>query len=166
MCLFPKEEYRSTYDIPFDRYYSDGIRGVIFDIDNTLVLHDEPADSKSIALFKKLHQLGLKTCIVSNNGHDRVCSFSESIESHYIENAGKPGSKGYSKALKLMNLPGEAVIAVGDQILTDIWGANNAGIYSVLVKPLGPEKYFHIVLKRIIEKPILCLYHLFGSKNK
>lgn len=165
MCLFPKEEYSSTYDIPFDRYYSDGVRGVIFDIDNTLVLHDEPADARSKELFIRLHNQGFKTCIVSNNGFERVKDFSDAVGSDYVENAGKPGTSGYSRALSIMDLSRANVIAVGDQILTDIWGANNAGIQSILVKPLGPEKYFHIVLKRIIEKPIIGLYHLFGSKT-
>ena len=166
MCLFPKEEFSSTYDVPLDRYFSDGVRGVIFDIDNTLVLHDEPADQRSIELFTRLHNSGFTTCIVSNNGFERVRSFAKATGSDFVENAGKPGTKGYIKALESMNLPKDKVIAIGDQILTDIWGANNAEIYSVLVRPLGPEKYFHIVLKRIIEIPILALYHLFGKKGK
>ena len=166
MCLFPKEEFSSTYDVPFDRYYSYGVRGVIFDIDNTLVLHDEPADQRSIELFTRLRNLGFSTCIVSNNGYERVSVFANATGSDYVENAGKPGPAGYIKALESMKLPKDKVIAIGDQILTDIWGANNAGIYSVLVRPLGPEKYFHIVLKRIIEIPILALYHLFGKKGK
>ncbi len=165
MFLLPKEEYNSTYEIPFEHFYDNGVRGVIFDIDNTLVLHDAPSDERSRKLFDKLKDIGLKTCIVSNNGLERVRSFAEDVGSYYVENAGKPGTDGYIKALKKMNLSPEQVIAVGDQLLTDIWGANNSGIHSVLVHPIGPEKYFHIKLKRLIEKPVLIYYHNKGKSN-
>ena len=162
MSLLPKEEYNSTYEIPFGHFYDNGVRGVIFDIDNTLVLHDAPADERSKELFSKIKDIGLKTCIVSNNGLKRVRSFAEDVGSLYVENAGKPGTVGYTKALEIMKLSPDQVIAVGDQLLTDIWGANNSHIHSVLVHPIGPEKYFHIKLKRLIEKPFLKYYHNKG----
>lgn len=165
MSLLPKTEYSSAYDIPFGHYYSQGVRGVIFDIDNTLVLHDEPADVRSRELFKKLHETGFKTCIVSNNKLPRVKAFADSVGSDYVEDAGKPGTSGYIRAINKMGLKKEDVIAVGDQLLTDILGANNSGIYSVLVRPIGPEKYFHIKLKRIIEKPFLYYYHRKQTLN-
>ncbi|MDO4938651.1 MAG: YqeG family HAD IIIA-type phosphatase [Lachnospiraceae bacterium] len=159
MSLLPKEDYNGTYEIPFERFYDKGVRGVIFDIDNTLVLHDAPADNRSRELFNRLKNIGFKTCIVSNNGLERVKCFAEDVGSLYVENAGKPGTEGYRKALEAMCLDRESVIAVGDQLFTDIWGANNSGIYSVLVKPIGPEKYFHIKLKRLLEKPVLSSYY-------
>lgn len=165
ISLLPKEEYKGTYDIPFEHFYSKGVRGVIFDIDNTLVLHDEPADDRACELFKRLKQIGFKTCIVSNNGSERVRKFADEVGSDYVENAGKPGTAGYKEALNKMNLDKSDVISIGDQILTDIWGSNNSGIYSILVGPVGPEKYFHIKLKRIIEKPIIHHYHRKTGKN-
>ena len=47
---------------------------------------------------------------------------------------------------------------VGDQIFTDVWGANKAGIYSILVKPIHPKEEIQIVLKRILEKVVLFFY--------
>ena len=161
----PKTSYDGTYEIPFEHYYLKGVRGVIFDIDNTLVLHDEPADTRCIELFKRLHDIGFKTCIVSNNKLKRVKSFADAVGSFYVEDAGKPKSKGYTKALDIMGLDKNQVISVGDQLLTDIWGSNNAEIYSVLVKPVGPEKYFHIKIKRVIEKPFLHHYHRKEKKK-
>lgn len=161
MSLFPKSEYNSTYEIPFEHLFSQGVRGVIFDIDNTLVLHDEPADDRSIKLFEKLRNTGLKTCIISNNEEPRVKAFANTVGSKYVYKAGKPLSKGYIKALELLGTDRKNTVFVGDQLFTDIAGANNAGIYSILVKPIGKEKYFHIILKRILEAPILFFYHLY-----
>ncbi len=166
MKLLPKTEYSGIYDIPFEHYFSKGVRGVIFDIDNTLVLHDAPADENCMKLFRKLHEIGFRTCIVSNNKLERVKSFADAVDSDFVEDAGKPGVIGYEKALEKMKLDKNQVISIGDQLLTDIWGSNNAGIYSVLVSPIGPEKYFHIKLKRIIEKPFLYHYHRKEKRNE
>ena len=90
MNLFPNEEYRSTYEIPFPSFYKEGYRGVIFDIDNTLVPHGFPADEKAIQLFLELKRLGFATCLVSNNKKERVASFAEEVGADYIFKAGKP----------------------------------------------------------------------------
>jgi len=161
MSLFPKEDYSSTYDVPFEQLYDKGVRGVIFDIDNTLVLHDEPADSRCIDLICDLKAIGFKLFVVSNNNEPRVKDFCRSIGVPYIYKANKPKKDAFIKAVYQMNIGSEQTVAIGDQIFTDIWGANNAGIHSILVKPLGKEKYFHIVLKRILEIPILLLYRFF-----
>ena len=109
--------------------------------------------------------MGFKTCIVSNNKLPRVKAYADAVGSDFVEDAGKPGTSGYNKAISKMGLDKEKVISVGDQLLTDILGANNSGIYSVLVGPVGPEKYFHIKLKRVIEKPFLYYYHRKQCKN-
>jgi len=166
MILFPKAEYKSTFDIPFERLYKQGVRGVIFDIDNTLVLHDAPADNKSKELFSKLRGIGFKTAIISNNEEPRVKEFSKAVgNTVYVYHANKPKKEGYLKAIEMMGLKPSEVIFVGDQLFTDIAGANRAGVFSILVGRLGPEKYFHIILKRILEAPFRLAYHLFGTKN-
>ncbi len=167
MCLFPKAEYSSTYEIPFGRLYRQGVRGVIFDIDNTLVLHDAPADERSIALFRSLDEIGLRSAIISNNDEPRVRLFAEAVGCDtYVYKAGKPDKAGYLKAAELMALSADEVVFVGDQLFTDIWGANRAGIFSILVGALGPEIYFHITLKRILEAPVRLAYKIFGRNNR
>ena len=52
----------------------------------------------------------------------------------------------------------ENTLFIGDQIFTDIWGANNAKLHSILVKQIDKKEEIQIVLKRIIEKPIIALY--------
>lgn len=86
--LYPDEYMDSTYAIDFKKLYNDGYRGILFDIDNTLVPHGAPADERAIALFKKLKQIGFTTCLISNNKEPRVKSFCDKVDSDYIFKAG------------------------------------------------------------------------------
>lgn len=70
--FYPREWLNSTYEIPWEQWQKKGIRGVIFDIDNTLVEHGAPADKRAVELFERLRGLGIKTCLLSNNKEPRV----------------------------------------------------------------------------------------------
>lgn len=156
--FYPQRYEVSTYVIPFDHYHAKGARGVIFDIDNTLVPHDAPADGPAIELFERLHAIGMKTCLLSNNKEPRVKPFADQVGSAYICKAGKPGIKGYERAMELMGTYRKSTLFVGDQLFTDVYGANRAGLYSILVKPMDPREEIQIVLKRYLEKPVLYFY--------
>lgn len=156
--LYPNVYLDSTYDIDFEQYYQDGYRAIIFDIDNTLVPHGAPADQRSIALFKRLHALGYQTMMLSNNKEPRVKMFCDAVDAEYIYKAGKPNPANYREAMKRMHTDEKNTLFVGDQIFTDVWGANKAGIYSILVKPIHPKEEIQIVLKRYLEKVVLFCY--------
>lgn len=156
--FYPDEYLDSTYIIDFEQLKSDGFKGVIFDIDNTLVMHGEPADKRAVALFARLRKLGFDTCLVSNNKKPRVESFANQVGSKYIFKADKPSVKGYEKAMELMGTDRKNTIFVGDQLFTDVFGANRAGIRTVLVKPIHPKEEIQIVLKRYLEKIVLHFY--------
>lgn len=161
--FYPKEYFDSTYSIDFERYYKMGYRAVIFDVDNTLVEHDAPADERATALIKGLMEMGYQVCFLSNNDEERVKTFNENLGANYIYKAGKPLAKGYNKAMETMGSDRKNTLFVGDQIFTDVWGANNAGIRSVLVQPIAKHEEIQIILKRIPEKLIL---HFYLKKNK
>ncbi len=156
--FYPKEYYTSTYKIDFQKYYDMGYRGILFDIDNTLVPHDAPANEKVIKLMKKLKAIGFKICLVSNNKEPRVKSFNEKLNVSYVFKAGKPLKKGYIKAMEVIGTDIDNTLFVGDQLFTDLWGANALGIYSMLVMPINKKEEIQIVLKRIPEKLILFFY--------
>lgn len=156
--LYPKVYVDSTYEIDFEQYYQDGYRAIIFDIDNTLVPHGAPADQRAIALFKRLHALGYQTMMLSNNKEPRVKMFCDAVDAEYIYKAGKPNPANYREAMKRMHTDEKNTLFVGDQIFTDVWGANKAGIYSILVKPIHPKEEIQIVLKRYLEKVVLFCY--------
>ena len=157
--FYPDEGVASAYDIPYDALYKKGIRGVIFDVDNTLVPHDAPADERAKRLFSHLRALGMDTCLLSNNKEPRVAAFAEAVGgSNYIYKGGKPGVKNYKKAMELMGTSLNSTIFVGDQLFTDVYGAKRTGIRSFLVKPINPKEEIQIVLKRYPEALILFFY--------
>lgn len=156
--FYPDEYYDSAYNIDFEQLYRDGYRGIIFDIDNTLVPHGAPADERSIALFKRLKEIGFDATLLSNNKEARVAMFNEPIGVHMIWKANKPSPVKYKEAMSLMKTDEKKTIFVGDQLFTDVWGAKNAGIRSFLVKPMNPKEEIQIVLKRRLEAIVLYSY--------
>lgn len=158
-CFYPDVEIASTYDIDFEGLYAKGYRGVIFDVDNTLVPHGAPADERAIAFFEKLREIGFDTCTLSNNKEPRVKSFADSVGSKYIFKANKPSKKGYQKAMEMLGTEKGSTLFVGDQLFTDVWGAKRTGILSYLVKPIHPKEEIQIVLKRRLEWIVLYFYH-------
>lgn len=162
--FYPDHEQESAYEIDYEGLYAQGMRGIIFDIDNTLVPHGAPADEKAIRLFDRLHNLGFSTILLSNNKEPRVKSFSDKVHSQYIFKAGKPARGGYLKAMELMGTNTGSTIFVGDQLFTDVWGAGRVGITTYLTKPIHPKEEIQIVLKRILEKVVLFFYH--RKKNR
>ena len=153
----PDIEASSVYEVDFDRLFDEGIRGLIFDIDNTLVAHDAPCNEKSDELMSKLLNKGFKIFILSNNDEDRVKLFIENIKIDYIHKAGKPSIKNYDAALEKMDLKKEETVAIGDQLFTDCLGAKNAGIKFIKVGIIDKKEPPHIKLKRILEKPVELL---------
>lgn len=180
--IYPDEYLDSAYDIDYEKLYEDGFRGVIFDIDNTLVPQDAPSDERSDALLRRLKDIGYQVMLLSNNKEPRVKMFLETMKERregdsqnkessdagestepetkieYIHKAGKPSRKGYRKAMEQMGTNTGNTLFVGDQLFTDVWGARRTGIYSILVKPMDPHEEIQIVIKRKIEKPFLAGY--------
>lgn len=157
-CFYPKEYVDSTYMIDFEKLYEKGYRGIIFDVDNTLVPHDAPIDARAQQLFDRLKKIGFQTCLISNNKEERVKKFAQPIGAFYVYKASKPNPKSYRKGMQLMGTNEKNTLFVGDQIFTDVYGANLAGIYSILVKPIHPKEEIQIVLKRYLEKIVLFFY--------
>ena len=156
--LYPKEWVESTYSIDFEKYYNEGFRGIIFDIDNTLVPHGADADERAIALFKRLKDIGYDVCLLSNNKKHRVERFNKDVHAKYIFKAQKPYSRNYYAAAMNMRISVKSVLCIGDQLFTDIYGGNLAGIHTILVNPINKKEEIQIVLKRILEKVVLHFY--------
>lgn len=156
--FFPDRYVASTYVIDFEQLYSEGYRGLIFDIDNTLVPHGAPADKRAIALFERLKRIGFRCCLISNNQEPRVKMFNQDIQVDYVFNAHKPSTKNYVKAMEIMGTDRSNTLFIGDQLFTDVWGAKRAGIRNILVKPIHPKEEIQIVLKRYLERVVLHFY--------
>lgn len=157
--FYPDVVMESAYDIDYEGLYEVGYRGIIFDIDNTLVPHGAPADERAIALFERLKAIGYKVVLLSNNKEPRVKMFNDAVKVQYIFKAGKPGRGGYENAMNMMGTDLKNTFFVGDQLFTDVWGAKRVGMRNFLTRPINPKEEIQIVLKRYLEKIVLFFYN-------
>lgn len=164
--FYPDNEIESAYGLDYEGLYEQGFRGIIFDVDNTLVPHGAPADERAVELFARLHRLGYGTLLLSNNKEPRVKLFNDRVGSQYIFKAGKPGVAGYVRAMEQLGTVPQNTLFVGDQLFTDVWGAKKAGIVTYLVKPIHPREEIQIVLKRKLERIVLYFYHRRKRKEQ
>ncbi len=164
--FYPKRIADSPYVINFNELYKEGYRGIIFDIDNTLVEHGADASPRAIELIRGLKKIGFEVCLISNNKEERVTRFNRDINIKYIHNARKPSKQSFIRATKLMNTTVKNTVFIGDQLFTDIFGANRIGMMSYFVKPIGPKEEIQIVLKRRLERIVLKLYRRALRKGK
>lgn len=165
-CFYPDEDVESAYSIDYEGLFKKGYRGIIFDIDNTLVPHGAPADKRAVKLFERLKKTGFKIMLLSNNKEPRVKLFNDSVGAEYIFKAGKPGRAGYERAMKTLGTVKENTVFIGDQLFTDVWGARRAGIFSFLVQPIHPKEEIQIVLKRKLERIVLYFYRKQKKKDR
>ncbi|MYL47884.1 YqeG family HAD IIIA-type phosphatase [Halobacillus litoralis] len=154
--FLPDEHVPSVFDIDPDQLKDKGIKGVITDLDNTLVAWDEPDATEDIkGWFKKMSEHGIQVTIASNNNEARVKLFSEPLDTTFIHSARKPLSKAFRKAQKQMKLKKDEVAVIGDQLLTDVLGGNSAGFHTILVVPIVETDGFFTKFNRKIERRIL-----------
>lgn len=156
--FYPDHYMDSSYAIDYEDLYRMGYRGLLFDIDNTLVEHGADANEQVAELFERLKKIGFKICLMSNNKEKRVAKFNEVAKVDYIYNAHKPSRKAYIHAMEKMHTNVNNTVFIGDQLFTDVWGAKRMGIRNYLVKQIGPKEEIQIVLKRYLEKIVLHEY--------
>jgi HAD superfamily phosphatase (TIGR01668 family) len=164
--FYPKRIADSAYTIDYEKLYREGYRGILFDIDNTLVEHDADASDRAVKLLLRLKKTGFKICLISNNKKERVVRFNSQLRLNYIYDAHKPSRKSYIKAMKIMVTGIKNTVFVGDQLFTDVYGANRIGMMTYLVKPIHPKEEIQIVLKRKLERIVLYYYRKDMKKKR
>lgn len=153
---YPDLLINSIKDISLDFLRANNIKGLILDIDNTLVAtHTKEADDDLVSWSKRMQENGIKLCIVSNASLNRVTLFNRKLNIAAIHRAYKPSIKGFLRGAEKMGLKPSNVAMVGDQIFTDVYGGKKAGMKTILVKPIDPREFFFVRLKRFPEKFIL-----------
>ena len=154
--FYPKIRAQSIQEIDLEDLIKRNIKGLILDIDNTLVpQHRMDADEEAILWLERVKSYGLRACIVSNASKKRVIRFNEKLQISAIHRAGKPSIKAYLKAITLMDIKRNETAVVGDQIFTDIYGGNKIELLTILVKPIDKKEALWVRLKRFPEKFVL-----------
>lgn len=166
--FFPDIDVKNVFELDEKFFSTYNIRGVIFDIDNTLVTHDTHTPPEDILnYFKALEEKGIRIAIVSNNHAQRVEKFCRDLGYPFVARAWKPFKKNLREIQNRLGVKKEGMCLVGDQIFTDIYGANRMGYLSVLVTAVGENETKLVAVKRIFEKIVLRKYRKsLQNKNR
>ena len=162
--FLPDQQVNSIYDITPESLKEKGIKGIITDLDNTLVEWDRPsATPPLINWFQQMEYNQIKVTIVSNNNEARVKFLADPLLTPYIYKARKPMTKAFNRAVKDMGLEKHETVVIGDQLLTDVLGGNRSGFHTILVVPVAKTDGVVTKFNRMVERRIL---NWFKKKGK
>lgn len=160
--LCPKQYIEDIHRINLNSLKEKGIRGIIMDLDNTLVpWNDDAVVPEVINWIEKVKKSGFIACIVSNNDGRRREDITKVFDLPAFWKAVKPRRRTFRKAIKMMGLKPSQVAVIGDQVFTDILGGNRLGLYTILVRPLNKREFVGTMCVRKLEKAVL-----FGLRRK
>ncbi|MDF9866687.1 HAD superfamily phosphatase (TIGR01668 family) [Bacilli bacterium PM5-3] len=152
----PDKYYKNVFEVNYKLLKKEGIKLITCDLDNTLVPHDVlDAPKNVIDLFDSLEKAGLLVVVISNNNEKRVKRFCEKLDIKYYYSSKKPLKMTFKKVLKDFNLKANDVCLVGDQLMTDVFGANRMKITSIFVEPLAQRDIIYTKFNRQIERLII-----------
>ncbi|MCQ6278181.1 YqeG family HAD IIIA-type phosphatase [Bacillus sp. EB600] len=161
--FLPDEHVKSVLDITPNELKTRGIKGIITDLDNTLVEWDRPqAPPQLVTWFENMKKNHILVTIVSNNKENRVKSFSDPHKIPFIFRAKKPLGRAFHQAIKQMGINKEEAVVIGDQLLTDVFGGNRSGFHTILVVPVAQTDGIATKLNRFVERRILNWFRKKG----
>ena len=159
MFLYPKLYLNSVKEITLQILEENNIKGIILDVDNTLIDFNKKMPDGIKEWAENLKQNNIKLYIVSNSNHkEKVKNTAKTLDVPYTYFAKKPLKGGLNKAKRALELPSEQIAVAGDQIFTDVIGANRAKMFSILVKPIDEKDIWATKIKRPIENKIIQKY--------
>ena len=159
MILYPNDFFNNVREIKIEYLNKHNIKALILDVDNTLINYYKEMEKGTKEWCQDLKNKGIKMYILSNsNKRDKVEKIAKDLQVPFRYFAKKPLKSGFKKAQKELGLKSEEIAVIGDQLLTDIIGANRCRMYSILVNPIKEKDIWITRLKRPIEKMIMKYY--------
>lgn len=159
MIFYPNGYFKKVSEISLEYLKENNIKGLILDVDNTLIDYYRNMSEETVKWANNLKQNGIKMCILSNSEkQEKVKAVAEKLGLEYSYFGMKPFKKGFKKAQKMLGLENNEIAAVGDQIFTDVIGANRMRMFSILVEPIEEKDIWVTKLKRPIENYIKKKY--------
>ena len=159
MIFYPKGYFNKVSEISVEYLKENNIKGLILDVDNTLIDYYRNISEETINWAEELKKHGIKMCILSNsNKKEKVKEVARKLGLEYSYLGMKPLKRGFKKAKKMLDLENNEIAAVGDQIFTDVIGSNRMKMFSILVEPIKEKDIFITLLKRPIENYIKKQY--------
>ncbi|KRL27403.1 HAD superfamily hydrolase [Limosilactobacillus frumenti DSM 13145] len=146
---------KSIYSVLPEQLKAQGIRCVFSDLDNTLIAWNNPNGTPELRQWmKSLSDAGIPLIVISNNNKRRVAKAVEPLGLPFVSRSLKPLSFGITRARKKLGLNKYEVVMVGDQLMTDMVAAHQAGVRSILVKPLIQTDKWTTQMNRFLEKRV------------
>lgn len=159
MKIYPKLYCKKVTDISVDYLEKNNIKGILLDVDNTLLDFDLRIVDGLKQWHEKIKKNNIKCMILSNsNKTEKIEKVAKFLEIDYIKFATKPLKRGFKMAQKKLNINPENIAVVGDQIFTDVIGANRSKMHSILVEPLAEKDLFLTKVKRPLENLVIKNY--------
>lgn len=161
--LCPKYQANSILELNLETLSQSGIKGIIFDLDNTLVeWKKDTLTPEVVDLINRLKDKGFKLCILSNALEHRVEVVAQTLNIPYVSRAVKPRKSPFRRALEILGTqPGETAI-VGDQLFTDILGGNRMKLYTIWTPPLSSTEFLSTRAVRQIERLVIKRFQKKG----
>ncbi|GHH97078.1 YqeG family HAD IIIA-type phosphatase [Neobacillus kokaensis] len=161
--FLPNEHFKSVLEISPEQLKARGIKGIITDLDNTLVEWDRPsATPQLVQWFEDIKKQNILVTIVSNNNEQRVKAFADPLNIPFIFRARKPLSRAFNQALGQMGIKKEEAVVIGDQLLTDVLGGNRSGFQTILVVPVAQTDGLATKFNRFVERRIMNWFRKKG----
>lgn len=136
--MLPKQRVRTIYDIDLEALRAQGVRGILTDLDNTLIGAKVALATPELGVWlEQVRERGFRVVVISNNNEARVRSFAEPLRLPFVSRARKPLVAAFVKALKMAELRPQEAAIIGDQMMTDVLGGNRLGLYTILVDPIA-----------------------------
>lgn len=159
MIFYPKGYFKKVSEISIDYLKENKIKGLILDVDNTLIDYYKNISEETIRWANKLKQNEIKMYILSNsNKKEKVKEVAQKLELEYSYFGMKPLKRGFKKAKQILGLENSEIAVIGDQLFTDVIGANRMKMFSILVEPIEEKDILITLIKRPIENYIKKKY--------
>ena len=150
--IIPDMYEENFYEIDIDYLKENQIYNLLIDIDGTIIKVDDTfVTSKLKRKFKCFKEKNINVCLLSNNNEERVKPVAFALDVDYLSNAMKPKKEAFEKGLKILRSSKENTAMVGDQMMSDIKGANEYGLYSILVRPIDKHNNIKTGVSRILQ---------------
>lgn len=163
--LTPDEVAGTLVEIDIQRLARLGYKALLLDLDNTLTLWRSLELSEPVREWAhSAIEQGFTICLVSNaQNPDRVEAVARELGCEFIARAKKPMRRGFRRACAKIDVVPEIAVAIGDQLLTDVWGGNRAGLHTVLLRPINRNREFvGTKFDRLIERCVLKIERRLG----
>jgi hypothetical protein len=154
--LYPDSFVETIFEIDIDELKARGIKGLILDLDNTIVPRNSAVATDELKEWlTSIKRHGMRACILSNNWKQRVSSIAAQVELPLVARAAKPRRGAFVQAMRVLGTSKAETVVIGDQLFTDVLGGNLAGIHTILVVPMSNHEAPHTRILRKLERRIM-----------